>query len=75
MNIVKENNSRKALIGTIVFHLLLLLLFVSFGMPYQDPPPENAGAMRINFGTSDSGSGDEEESAVSESVLSFSYLL
>jgi hypothetical protein len=46
-----------------------LLLFLQFGMPYQDPPPENEGAMMINFGTSDDGSGEveSEESANSPS--------
>lgn len=59
MEIIKEKNSRSGVIGTVVVHLLLLLLFISAGMPYQDPPPENEGAMMINFGTTDTGSGDE----------------
>jgi len=74
MEIIKEINSRKALIGTVTVHLLLLLLFMSFGMPYQVPPPENEGAMLINFGTSDNGEGEEQPtepvSAASESVTS-----
>lgn len=60
MELVQDKNSRSGVIGTILVHLLLLLLFVQFGMPYQDPPPENEGAMMINFGTSDVGSGDEQ---------------
>ncbi|PCI94303.1 MAG: hypothetical protein COB15_14485 [Flavobacteriales bacterium] len=60
MEIIKEKNSRSGVIGTIVVHLLLLLLFVSAGMPYQDPPPVNEGTMMINFGTSETGSGDEQ---------------
>jgi len=63
MEIIKEKNSRTGIIGTILVHLLLLILFLSFGMPYQDPPPENPGAMMINFGTSDKGSGDEAPTA------------
>jgi protein TonB len=74
MEIIKEKNSRSGIIGTIIVHLVLLLLFMTFGMPYQDPPPENVGAMLINFGTSDTGSGDEQPtepvSAASESVSS-----
>jgi protein TonB len=72
MEIIKDKNSRSGIIGTIIVHLLLLLLVIFFGMPYQDPPPENEGAMLINFGTSDNGSGDEQPSepvsATSESV-------
>ncbi len=72
MEIIKEKNSRSGIIGTILVHLLLLLLFISFGMPYQDPAPENEGAMMINFGTSDTGSGDEQptepESSAAENI-------
>lgn len=72
MEIIKEKNSRSGVIGTIVVHLLLLLLFVSAGMPYQDPPPVNEGSMMINFGTSETGSGDDQptepESSATEST-------
>ncbi len=68
MEIIKEKNSRTGMIGTILVHLLLLLLFISFGMPYQDPPPENEGGMMINFGSSDDGFGDEQPSKVESSV-------
>ncbi|MBL4670377.1 MAG: hypothetical protein JKY30_14095 [Flavobacteriales bacterium] len=73
MEIVKDKNSRSGLIGTILVHLLLLLMFLSFGMNYQDPPEPNEGSMMINFGTSDEGSGEveaeEAASSTSESVL------
>ncbi len=72
MEIIKEKNSRFGLIGTILVHLLLLLMFLSFGMPYQDPAPENEGGMMINFGNTESASGDEQpiepESSSSENV-------
>jgi len=60
MELIQDKNSRSGLIGTILIHLLLLLLFIQFGMPYQDPPEENQGGMIINFGTSDDGSGEEQ---------------
>jgi len=63
MEILQEKNSRAGVIGTILFHLLLLLLFIQFGMTYQDPPEENAGGMVINFGTSDEGMGDVQPSS------------
>ncbi|MBL4594358.1 MAG: energy transducer TonB [Flavobacteriales bacterium] len=72
MELIQNKNSRSGLIGTILVHLLLLLMFLSFGMTYQDPPPENEGAMMINFGTSDEGSGEveaeEAANSTSESV-------
>jgi protein TonB len=60
MELIQEKNSRSGVIGTILVHLLLLLLFVSFGMPYQDPPPATEGAMMIDFGDSGGGSPSEE---------------
>ena len=60
MEILQNKNSRSGLIGTILVHLLLLLMFLSFGMTYQDPPEPNEGSMMINFGTSDEGSGEVE---------------
>jgi len=60
MELVQDKNRRLGLIGTILFHLLLLLLFYQFPMTYLDPPPPNEGAMMINFGNSDEGSGDEQ---------------
>ncbi len=72
MELVQDKNSRKGLIGTILFHLLLLLLFLQFGMTYQDPPPPNPGVMRINFGDAGGGSPSEENSEASESASSSS---
>lgn len=63
MELIQEKNSRNGVIGTILFHLLLLLLFIQFGMTYQDPPEENAGGMVINFGTTDEGMGDVQPSS------------
>ncbi len=63
MELIQEKNSRNGVIGTILFHLLLLLLFIRFGMTYQDPPEENAGGMVINFGTTDEGMGNVQPSS------------
>ena len=68
MEILQDKNSRSGLIGTILVHLLLLLMFLSFGMTYQDPPEPNEGSMMINFGTSDEGSGDVESEAAASST-------
>ena len=56
MDILKDKDKRKGLIGTIAFHLLLLLVFTLYGLTYTYPPPEEG--ILINFGTSDQGSGD-----------------
>jgi len=69
MEIIQDKNSRTGLIGTILVHLLFLLIFLFFGMTYQDPPEPNEGSMMINFGTSDEGAGvvEAEEAASSPS--------
>lgn len=44
MDITKEN--KRKLIGagvTILFHMVVLLLLLAFGLPYQDPPPPEIG--------------------------------
>jgi hypothetical protein len=70
MELIQEKNSRNGVIGTILFHLLLLLLFIQFGMTYQDPPEENAGGMVINFGTTDEGMGDVQPSSTENTTSS-----
>jgi TonB family protein len=62
MELIQDKNSRKGVIGTVLFHLLLLLLFVQFGMGYQDPPEENQGAMLIDFGNAGGGSSSASSS-------------
>ncbi len=68
MELIQDKNSRYGVIGTILVHLLLLLLFIKFGLPYQDPPPPNIGAMMINFGNSGGGDSPGEPSENNESV-------
>ncbi len=65
MELIQDKNSRKGLIGTILFHLVLFLLFLFVGMAYPDPPPPEEG-ITINFGTSDEGMGEEQPENPSE---------
>lgn len=68
-----RTNKRKALIGTIMFHALLLLCFIFMGLKYQTPPPPEEG-ITINFGFDDFGSGieppkqSEEQSETQNSI-------
>lgn len=57
----EEKNKKRGLLATIVYHVLLVLLFVFVGLTYQDPPPEDGIA--INFGYEDDGSGNTTQSA------------
>lgn len=67
MEIILNKNKRAGLIGTILFHLFLLLLFMFYGLTYQYPIPEQG--ILINFGTSDEGMGDIQPEESREAVV------
>lgn len=58
-------NRRKAIIGTVLFHIGLLLCFIFMGLTYQIPPPPEEG-ITINFGYQDFGSGSEQPEQIVE---------
>ena len=57
MDLSLNKDEKKALTGTIVFHVLLILLFIFTGLSYMEPPPPEEGIL-INFGTDNQGSGE-----------------
>lgn len=59
------NDRNRGILATVLFHLALVLLFIFYGLTYQDPPPEDGIA--INFGYEDDGSGTTTQSAPQES--------
>ena len=61
----EKKNKRKGIIGTILFHALLLVAFLFMGLTYQDPPPNEEG-ISINFGFSDEGLGEIELESTEE---------
>jgi len=61
----EKKNKRKGIIGTILFHALLLVAFLFMGLTYQDPPPAEEG-ISINFGFSDEGLGEVEPESTEE---------
>ncbi|MDC3104047.1 energy transducer TonB [Flavobacteriales bacterium] len=58
-------NRLKAIIGTVLFHIGLLLCFIFMGLTYQIPPPPEEG-ITINFGYQDFGSGSEQVEQIVE---------
>jgi outer membrane biosynthesis protein TonB len=52
----ETKNEKIALIGTIIFHGILLLLFLLYGLTQPNPLPQQS--IQINFGTSNTGMGD-----------------
>jgi len=51
--------SSRGLIGTILFHLSILLILIFFGFSFPDPPPPEQGVL-VNFGTDITGLGEIE---------------
>jgi periplasmic protein TonB len=60
MEYTEKSSRPQALIATIVFHALLLFLFVFFVMRVPNPPLRSLGGsgIELNYGTTDAGSGD-----------------
>ena len=52
-----NKNNIKAIIGTTLFHVILLILFIFFGFKTDLPLPEEQG-IEVNLGYSDQGMGD-----------------
>ena len=55
----EKKSKRKGIIGTIMFHTLVIVSFLFMGLTYQDPPPAEEG-ISINFGFIDEGLGERE---------------
>ena len=51
--------SKRGIVGTSLFHGIILVIVIFFGFMVPDPPPEEEGIL-INFGTDETGSGDTE---------------
>ena len=65
MTAAEKKSKRKGIIGTIMFHTLLMVAFLFMGLKYQDPPPAEEG-ISINFGFSEQGLGEVEPESTEE---------
>lgn len=67
MDRFQDKNKRRGLIGTIVFHLVLLLIFLFTGLVIPVPMPEEEGLpVELDLGNTDFGSGDKQPQSTSE---------
>ncbi len=53
----QRQNRQKGIVGSILFHILLVIAFIFMGLTYQDPPPAEEG-ISINFGLNNEGKGE-----------------
>ena len=67
MKAAEKKSKRKGIIGTILFHALLMGAFLFMGLKYQDPPPAEEG-ISINFGFSEQGLGEVEPENTEEII-------
>lgn len=57
----QKDHQRKGLIGTIVFHVLLLVIFLFTGLTMPVPLPDETGLpVQLDLGNTDFGSGEEQ---------------
>jgi periplasmic protein TonB len=61
MEILQDKYKRSGLIGTLIVHIILLLIFIFAGLSYPVPLPDNS--IVINFGTDDAGRGNSPTQA------------
>ena len=67
MKIFNDENKKRGLIGTIAFHLILLLIFLFTGLTIPVPMPEEEGLpVQLDLGNTDFGSGDEQPQSTAE---------
>ncbi len=59
MTFSDKQNKRKGIVGTVFFHIILIIVFIFVGLKYQDPPPDEEG-IRIKFGDYNQGIKDIE---------------
>lgn len=64
----EQNRRKKALLGTVVFHVFLLVVFMFTGLTQPDPIPEEIGVevSLADFGNSFTGSGNTKPTKVAE---------
>lgn len=67
MKIFKDKNKRVALLGTLLFHVLILVILFSFYMVPPYPPRPEIG-LEVNLGNSDEGMGEEQPETPKEEI-------
>jgi len=60
--VIQDRDKRNGAIATILFHILLAIFFILFGLQQPNPLPEEVGVemMLADYGFTDSGSGEVE---------------
>ena len=66
MQVWQDKYKREGLVGTLVIHLILFLIFLFVGLPYMVPRPEQG--ITVNFGTSNVGMGEVQPETSGEQV-------
>jgi len=68
MEILREENKRKGLLGTILFHALIILLLMISGFSMENEVDEMEGAVEVSIGEPDRGGPDFEPATTAPAV-------
>ena len=56
MEVLKDKNKRQSLIASVVFHIILMIVFIFYGLTMPDPIPEVIGLpVQLALGNTDMG--------------------
>lgn len=67
IEIFQNKRKRNSAIIAVVFHLILLIVFIFYGLTMPDPIPEEIGlSVQLDIGNTDFGSGDEQPETTAE---------
>lgn len=67
MELLKNKNKRQSFIASVIFHALLMIVFVFYGLSMPDPLPEETSlSVQLDLGNTDMGSGDEQPQSTEE---------
>ena len=66
--LIQDRDKRNGAIATILFHILLAIFFILFGLQQPNPLPEEIGVemMMADYGFTDSGSGEVESESTEQ---------
>jgi len=67
MNYLKDKNKRTALIGTVLFHVLIVLVLIFTVLTPPEPPRPEIG-VEVNLGNSDEGMGEKQPEVSKKTV-------
>ena len=66
--LIQDSDKRKGVLATIIFHIILAIIFILFGLKQPNPIPEDIGIdlMMADYGYTETGSGEVESESTEQ---------